>query len=55
MSFALFPAKARPKPGGKEDPYFAKFPKDIVLCEEKIGGDKNILDKPPYTLRKITI
>ena len=28
--------------------WFAKFPKDIVLCEELTGGDTKILEKEPF-------
>lgn len=32
--------------------WFAKFPKDIVLCEEMTGGDTKILQKEPFVERK---
>ena len=32
--------------------YFAKFPKDIVLCEELTHGDVNLLEKAPYAEEK---
>lgn len=33
---------------GATDGWFAKFPKDIVLCEELTNGDPNILEKEPF-------
>lgn len=32
--------------------WFAKFPKDIVLCEEITNGDPQILEKEPYAEKK---
>ena len=32
--------------------WFSKFPKDIVQCEERTGGDPKLLEKPPYLEEK---
>lgn len=44
-----FSVKSRSKiKEGATTGWFAKFPKDIVLCEEILNGDVHILEKEPY-------
>jgi len=37
---------------GSTGGWFAKFPEDVIKCEERVGGDVNILDKPPFAENK---
>ncbi len=44
---------AKSRSAGKDpDSYFAKFPRDIRLCEEMTGGDPDLLQKPPFAEEK---
>jgi len=45
--FLAVKSRSKSKEGAK-DGWFAKFPKDIVLCEELTGGDPNLLEKEPF-------
>ncbi len=43
-------SRTKSKEGATEG-WFAKFPKDIVLCETLTDGDPDILKKDPYVER----
>jgi hypothetical protein len=51
--FCFFLARYRSKTKeGVTEGWFAKFPKDVVLCEQLTGGNTNILEEPPFAERK---
>ncbi len=44
-------SRTKSKEGATEG-WFAKFPKDIVLCETLTDGDPDILKRDPFVERK---
>ena len=53
INISLILARFRTKSKeGATDGWFAKFPKDVIHCEQVTGGNENILDEPPFTVEK---
>ena len=49
----LFLARARTKAKeGVTDGWFAKFPKDVIYCEQLTNGNPNILNEEPFAEKK---
>ena len=49
----LFPARARTKAReGVTEGWFAKFPKDVIYCEQLTNGNPNILNEEPFVEKK---
>ena len=49
ITLCLFSARARTKAKeGVKDGYFAKFPKDVIYCEQITNGNPNILNEEPF-------
>ena len=49
----MFAARARTKAKeGVTDGWFAKFPKDVIYCEQLTNGNPNILNEEPFAEKK---
>ena len=50
---SLFSARARTKAKeGVTEGWFAKFPKDVIYCEQLTNGNPNILNEEPFVDKK---
>ena len=49
----FFTARARTKAKeGVTEGWFAKFPKDVIYCEQLTNGNPNILNEEPFVEKK---